>query len=209
MVKLYYTPTSCGAASFISAYSAGVKIEAEQVDLKEHKTTSGADFYAINPKGNVPCLVLDDGVVLNEGSAILQWIADQSSGDKSIAPANGTSARYLVQNALNYVASEVHPSIGGLFAPNSDEVKAAIKIKAATKLSFLEKNLIPGAKFLVGDRISIADYYLWIVLTWTAYVGIDLTPYPSVKNYVEKISALANVKAAQALMATKPTTTQS
>lgn len=77
MVKLYYTSTSCGAASFIAAFSAGLHIEAEQVDLKTHLTTSGADFYAINSKGNVPALVLDDGTVLNEGAAVLQYIADQ------------------------------------------------------------------------------------------------------------------------------------
>jgi glutathione S-transferase len=77
MTKLYYTPTSCGAASFIAAVAAGVHIPAEQVDIKTHTTASGADFYAINPKGNVPALVLDDGTVLNEGAAVLQWIADQ------------------------------------------------------------------------------------------------------------------------------------
>ena len=78
MPKLYYTPTSCGAASFIAAHTAGVALECETVDLRAHKTASGADFYAINPKGNVPGLVLDDGTVLNEGSAVLQWIADQA-----------------------------------------------------------------------------------------------------------------------------------
>ena len=77
MVKLYYTPTSCGAASFISAYKAGLHdIETEQVSLADHKTASGVDFYTINPKGNVPCLVLNDGTILNENAAVLQYIAD-------------------------------------------------------------------------------------------------------------------------------------
>jgi len=80
MTKLYYTSTSCGAASFIAAVAAGIKIEAEQLDLKTHVTTSGVDFYTINPKGNVPCLILDDGTILNEGAAVLQYIADQVSG---------------------------------------------------------------------------------------------------------------------------------
>ena len=77
MPKLYYTPTSCGAASFIAAHTAGLKLDCEVVDIREHKTASGSDFYAINPKGNVPALVLDDGTCLNEGAAVLQWIADQ------------------------------------------------------------------------------------------------------------------------------------
>jgi len=77
MTKLYYTPTSCGAASFIAAVAAGLKIDVEQVDIRSHKTSSGADFYAINPKGNVPTLVTNDGVVLNEGAAVLQYLADQ------------------------------------------------------------------------------------------------------------------------------------
>ena len=76
MVKLYYTPTSCGAASFIAALAAQVSLQTEQVDIKEHKTASGANFYEINPKGNVPALVLDDGTVLNENVAVLQYIAD-------------------------------------------------------------------------------------------------------------------------------------
>jgi glutathione S-transferase len=79
MPKLYYTPTSCGAASFIAAFAAGVNLETEQVDLRSHQTTSGKDYYAINPKGNVPGLVLEDGTVLNEGAAVLQYIADQVS----------------------------------------------------------------------------------------------------------------------------------
>ena len=77
MVKLYYSPTSCGAASFIAAYAASVNMECEQVDIMSHKTASGGDFYTINPKGNVPCLVFHDGTFLNEGAAVMQWIADQ------------------------------------------------------------------------------------------------------------------------------------
>jgi glutathione S-transferase len=204
MVKLYYTTTSCGAASFIAAMTAGVQIECEQVDLYTHKTSSGADFYTINPKGNVPALVLDDGTVLNEGAAVLQWIADQAPG--KVAPENGTTGRYLVQNTLNYIASEVHPSIGHLFYPNSDAIKDYIKSKAATKLTYLENTLIGDKKFVVGDSFTIADSYLYISLSWTAYVGIDLAPYPKVKAYFDGIGALENVKAAHARMAENPAT---
>jgi glutathione S-transferase len=203
MVKLYYTSTSCGAASFTAAFAAGVKLEAETVDLASHKTASGADFYAINPKGNVPALILDDGTVLNEGAAVLQWIADQRPG--TIAPVNGTTARYQVIQQLNYIASEVHPSIGGLFyASAHDEVKNSLRAKAALKLAYLEKNLVTGGKYLVGDSLTIADLYLWIVLSWTGYLNVDITPYPSVVAFFKKVSESDVVKGAAALIATKP-----
>jgi glutathione S-transferase len=202
MTKLYYTTTSCGAASFIVAHTAGVNIQTEQVDLGTHKTSSGADYYTINPKGNVPGLVLDDGTLLNEGSAVLQWIADQAPG--SVAPTNGSVGRYHVQNALNYIASEVHPSIGGLFYPNTDEIKDHIKSKAAAKLTYLNDTYIANKKFVVGDSFTIADSYLYIVLSWAPYVGVDLTPYPKVKAYFDGIAALPNVQAAHQRMATNP-----
>ena len=202
MTKLYYTPTSCGAASFIAALTAGVNLQTEQVDLSTHKTSSGADFYAINPKGNVPALVLDDGTVLNEGAAVLQWIADQAPG--KVAPQNGSSARYLVQNALNYIASEVHPNIGGLFFPNADHIKDFIKTKGHAKLTYLENTFIADKHFLVGDSFTIADSYLYIVLSWAPYVGVDLAPFPKVKAYFDRIGGLENVKAAHARMATNP-----
>ncbi len=204
MAKLYYTSTSCGAASFIAAFTAGVNLEVEQVDLSTHKTDSGADYYTINPKGNVPALILEDGTVLNEGTSILQYIADQAPG--KVAPQYGTTERYLVQNALNYIASEVHPSIGHLFYPNSDEVKEYIMSKGASKLEYLEKTFIADKNFVVGDSFTIADSYLYICLSWTKWVGVDLIPYPKVQAYFERIGNLENVKAAHARMDQKPAT---
>eukprot|EP00599_Poterioochromonas_sp_BG-1_P009409 CAMPEP_0173152726 /NCGR_PEP_ID=MMETSP1105-20130129/12416_1 /TAXON_ID=2985 /ORGANISM="Ochromonas sp., Strain BG-1" /LENGTH=206 /DNA_ID=CAMNT_0014068485 /DNA_START=68 /DNA_END=688 /DNA_ORIENTATION=+ len=204
MPKLYYTPTSCGAASFIAAYAAKVNIQVEQADIRTKKTNSGADFLAINPKGNVPALVLDDGTLLNEGSAVLQWIADQAPN--TVAPANGTTERYLVQNALNYIASEVHPSIGGLFYPNSEEIKDSIRARGQQKLTYLENNLIADRQFLVGNSFTIADSYLYIVLSWSGYVGVDLTPFPRVKAYFERIGNLPVVKEAHARIAENPST---
>lgn len=207
MAKLYYTPLSCGAASFIAAFTAGLSLECETVDLATHKTASGADFYAINVKGNVPALVLEDGTVLNEGSAVLQWIADQKP-ESGLAPLNGTSGRYLVQTALNYIASEVHMSVGGLLNPAHTEATRAFTAKNAhKKLDFLNNHLVKGKKFLVGDSYTIADYYLYIVLTWTKYVNIDLAPYSEVASYFNEISNLENVKNAHARMATNPKTT--
>ena len=124
----------------------------------------------------------------------------------SIAPANGTSGRYLVQNALNYVASEVHTSIGGLFYPHGEETKAFLKKKSAQKLEFLENHLLATSDYLVGNSFTIADSYLYIVLSWSGYVGVDLTPFPKVRAYSERVGNLPNVKAAHARMAESPAT---
>ena len=206
MAKLYYTATSCGAASFIAAFTAGVTLQAEQVDIATRKTASGADFNQINAKGNVPTLVLDDGTVLNENIATLQYIADLNPG--SVAPLNGTLDRVILQNILSYLATEVHPSIGGLFNPTiSEDVKQFIRGNAAKKLTYIENNLLAGKSFLQGNSFTIADSYLYIILTWTKYVGIDLLPYKNVSAYLERISTLPNVKAAHDRIATSPSTT--
>jgi glutathione S-transferase len=206
MPKLYYTPTSCGAASFLAAHIAGLSWEAEQVDLKEHKTTSGADFYAINSKGNVPALVLDDGTVLNEGSAILQYIADQAPS--TIAPRNGETARYLVQQSLNHTASEIHTSIGGLFHPaHNDATRDFYSGLIERRLGYVEKHVVNGRQFVVGDSLTIADLYLYIVLTWTPYVKVDLSPYPNVQRYFDGIKNLPQVQAGHAQIASNPTRT--
>ena len=205
MPKLYYTPTSCGAASFISAFTAGVQLDAEEVSLATHTTASGADFYTINPKGNVPALVLDDVTVLNENAATLQWIADQKPG--SVGGAAGTVARYELIAALSYISSEFHGTMGGLFYPASEEVYAYLREKLAKKLSYIENTFIGSKSFVVGDSFTVADAYLYICLTWTAYLNVDLTPYPHTKAYLERIGGLENVKAAHARMAEKPATT--
>lgn len=202
MATLYYTPTSCGAASFIASVAAGVHLNVEQVSLATHTTTSGADYYKINPKGNVPCLVLEDGTVLNEGAAVLQYIADQAPG--TIAAPYGTSERYLVQNVLNYLASEVHASYGPLFGPLSAEAKTAQLEKLNKKLEYVNNTLLQDKTYLVGDKFSIADSYLYIILSWSGYVGVDLTPYPAIQAFSEAIGKLPFVVEAHAAMATNP-----
>lgn len=205
MPKLYYTPTSCGAASFISAFTAGISLEAEQVTLQTHLTASGEDFYKINPKGNVPAIVLDDGTVLNENAAVLQYIADLAPG--KIAPAFGTKDRYLLINALSYISSEVHGSFGPLFYPVAEEVKEYARTKLSKKLAYLESDLIGDKEFVVGNGFTVADAYLYIVLSWSAYVKVDLSEYPRVKAYYERIGSLENVKGGHARIASHPTST--
>jgi glutathione S-transferase len=206
MPKLFFTPTSCGAASFIAAHKSkliGTKIHAYAVDLRSHTVISGdkkgEDFYKFNPKGNVPTIVLDDGTVLNENAATLQWIADQTT---DLAPAIGSSARYLLQAKLSYASSELHATVGGLFNPTlSADVKEYLHQKYKTKLEFLNKEL-EGKDYWVGNSFTVADSYLFIILSWSGYLQVDLAPYPNVKNFVDRIANLDFVKAAQADMAT-------
>ena len=193
MPKLYYTPTSCGAANFIAAYVGGLNIPCEEVDIQTHKTLSGADFYAINPKGNVPCLVLDDGKILNENNATLQFLADMVPG--KVAPANGTVDRALLQNALSYISSEVHATVGHLFNPTlSAEIRDYVAGKYATKLKYCNDVLLGSKTFLVGNSFTVADSLLNFILSWCPYVGVDLSPYPNLVAYVERFNTNPKVR---------------
>lgn len=209
MPKLFYTPTSCGAASFIAAHIAGVSLDAETVDIRAHKTASGADFYAINPKGNVPTVLLEDGTVLNENAATLQFIADLKPG--TVAPAPGTQARAVIINWLSYTGTEVHTSIGGLFNPAiAADVKAHLTANANKKLDYLNKTFAAhGApQFLGGSATpTIADFYLYIVLSWVPFVGLSFDAYPNVKAYWDLVAGNEGVKKAHAFIATNPAKT--
>jgi glutathione S-transferase len=234
MPKLYYTATSCGAASFIAAYTAGLSFECELVDLATHKTASGADFYAINPKGNVPALVLEDGTVINENIAVHQYIVDhvsylcappfkfrwlystdtllllfffiQAPASIKLGPSSPEKKYSYIANQ-SYIASEVHSSIGSLFYPNSDEVKGALKQKALKKIEYLNDVFLKDKTYVNESHFTVSDAYLYIVLSWTGYVGIDLSPYPTVTAYQNFIGSLNNVTEAHARIATSPTTT--
>ena len=193
MPKLYYTTTTCGAANFICAYIGGLKIDCEQVDIHTYKTDSDVDYKTINPKGNVPCLVLDDGTVLNENVATLQYIADMVPG--TVAPVQGTVERAVVQNALAYVATEVHPTVGHLFNKSlSTEIREYIAGKYATKLQYVNDTLLGTKTYLTGDDFTVADSYLNLVLSWSPYVGVDLAPYPNLVAYTERFNTHPKVR---------------
>ena len=205
VAKLYYSPTSCGAANFIAANIAGLTIECEQVDFIEHKTASGVDFYTINPKGNVPCIVLDDGTVINENIATLIWIADQAPG--AVAPLVETRDRYLLLQNLSYIASEMHQGIGGLFSPaHTPESKAFYNGLIQKRLTYLENYVVKDVNYITNNNFSVADLYLYIVLSWTYYVGVDLTAFPNTLAFYERIKNDSRVVAAHERIATSPST---
>lgn len=197
--KLYYTPTSCGAANYITATLGGVEFDSEVVDLKTHTTASGVNFYDINPKGNVPTIVFDDGTLLNENVATLTFLADIGSAD--LAPEHGTPARYQYLNDIGFISSELHKAFGALFVASlSDAARRAAKATASQKVELFLTFLDQGKKrYLNGASLSAADIYAYIVLGWSKSLGVEL---PAVAQaYVEGIKADTRVAQAQAAMA--------
>lgn len=191
-MKLYYKAGACSLASHIALSEAGVPFETESVDLATKVTATGADFTKVNPKGYVPALRLDDGTVLTEGVAIMQYVADLRPAT-GIAPANGTMERYRLQEWLHYIGSEVHKSFGPLFGPFPEEAKTALKERIRKRLGELDKHLA-GREWLL-DRFSVADGYAFTVVSWSKYVDIDLSPYPNVTAYLERVAARPKVQA--------------
>lgn len=200
--KLYYTPTSCGAANFIVASLAGFTFDSEQVDIRTKKTSSGADYSAINPKGNVPCISFEDGrPILNENTATLTFLADQNL-DAELSPAEGTPRRYDYINALGFVNSELHPRIGGLFAPClDDKSRDALKANALRSAGRFADLILEGKDFcLKGDKLTTADVYAYIVFSWAPYLGLDLSSLPKVVAFQERVKNYPGVAEAHAKM---------
>lgn len=171
-MKLYYAPGACSLSPHIVAEEAGIALEYEKVDLKTHKTAAGADFYAINPKGYVPALLLDDGSLLSEGPAIVQYLADQKPAANLIPP-NGSPARYHVLEWLAFINSEMHKTFSPLFGPSSDEVKADARAKLAKRFAYVDGQLA-GKSYLVGDAFSVADAYLFVMTSWAIFQKIEV-----------------------------------
>jgi glutathione S-transferase len=208
MVKLYYTPTSCGASSFICAFLKRLTFDCEVVDLATHTTESGVDFYTINPKGNVPALVLDDGTLLNENIACLEYIADQES-NIDLAPKNGSNERYEVRQILSFLASELHATIGLFFNPMMSDpvIRDFAKSLFDKKMKYLQKHIIKDNDYVYGNDFTIVDAYLHIILSWTGYVNIDLSEYQIAERYYKNIKDLPFIKLARQRMASIPSTT--
>ena len=207
MTKLYYTATSCGAASFMAAKASGLTLEAEEIDLSTHRTKVGdVDFYSINPKGNVPTVVTDDGTVINENVATLSYIGDLKK-DNPLFPSD-PSKRAQVINALAYIATEWHQTIGQLFNPMlSKGVQDHFRAVVAKKLTYMNDHLLKDKTFIAGDDITVADFYAVVTLSWPGYLGVDLSPYPVVEAYFKTVGAHPFVTDAKEAMATSPTTT--
>jgi glutathione S-transferase len=194
-MKLYFAPGACSLSPHIALQEAGLAYTAVRADLKTKELDGGGDFKAKNPLGMVPALELDDGTILTEGPAIVQYIADKAPA-KNLAPANGTLERYQLQSWLNFTTSEMHKAIGSMFNPAMpEEAKKQTKEKLVSRMTYLEKHLT-AHPYLMGKTYSIADGYLFNVLLWTKPTGIDLTPYPHILAFQKRIGERPAVQAA-------------
>jgi len=195
-MKLYYKPGACPLASHIALHETGRPFEIEAVDTAEGRTESGADYRAVNPKGYVPALGLDDGSVLTEGPAILQYIAD-SNPEADLAPAAGTLARARMQEQLNWIGTELHKAFGPLFRDGTSEAgKDEARTAVALKFDLIEAQLEDGREWLVADRFSVADAYLFVVSNWANFTGIDLARWPRLAAFVSRSAARPSAQAA-------------
>ena len=195
MMKLFYKAGACSLSPHIVLREADLPFELESVDLGSKKTGSGGDFLNLNPKGYVPALLLDDGQILSEGPAIVQYIADLVPA-KRLAPPAGSMARYRLMETLNFIATELHKGFGALFNPKApEEWKAQVKELLGKRLAVAAAQL-GGRDYLFGQDFSVADAYLFTVLSWAGYVKLDLSPWPVLKDYQARVAARPAVRAA-------------
>ncbi len=195
-MKLYVAPGACSLSPHITACEAGIALTLEKVDLRTKVTAGGKDFAAINPKGYVPALELDDGQLLTEGPAIVQYLADLVP-ERRLAPANGTLARYRLQEMLGYINSEIHKSFSPLFYPGtSPEVRAEKEAYLKKRYALVEQALA-DKPFLFGDDFSVADAYLFTVTSWAAMVKLDLSGFPNLTGFLARVAERPAVQAAR------------
>ncbi len=194
-MKLYYSPGACSLSPHIVLLEAGLKATSVKVDTKTHKTEDGGDYYVVNPKGYVPLLELDDGDRLTEGPAIVQYLADRSPASK-LAPAAGTMERYHLQEWLNFITAELHKQFSPLFQSTTPvEYKETLKEKIGQRFDWVGQQL-KGKDYLMGSTFTVADAYLFTMLTWTKHVGIDLARWPVLTAYQARVAARPNVREA-------------
>jgi glutathione S-transferase len=194
-MKLYYAPGACSLSPHIVLLEAGLEATLVKVDTKTHKTEDGGDYYAVNPKGYVPLLELDDGDRLTEGPAIVQYIADRNPASK-LAPAAGTMERYHLQEWLNFITAELHKQFSPLFQQTTPaEYKEMLKEKIGKRFDWVAQRL-QGKDYLMGSTFTVADAYLFTMLSWVKHVGIDLSRWPLLTAYQLRVAARPKVREA-------------
>jgi len=194
-MKLYYSPGACSLSPHIVASELGIALELEKVDTKTKLTETGANFVEINPKGYVPALVLDNGDVLTEGPAIVQYLADLKP-EANLIPANGTLPRYHLQSMLGYINSEIHKSYSPLFNPNTTAEARTEKSDYLRKRYALLETRLTNQDFLFGDQFTVADSYLFVVTNWANYLKLDLSGFPALMAFQKRVASRPGVQTA-------------
>lgn len=195
-MKLYYLKGACSLASLISLIEAGAKFETVAVDRKTRQTADGHDYNAINPKGYVPALQLDNGEVLTENVALLPYIADLNPAAK-LAPPVGSMERYRFQEWLGYINGEVHKNFSVLFNAASPEQTKQLARDALQRRLGLIENRLGSDGYLLGAHFTTADAYLYVVLSWREKVGVDISAFPKLTAYYERVAGRESVRKAR------------
>ena len=192
-MKLFYAPGACSLAPHIALEEAGLPHELVKVDLVKHTLPDGSDFRAINAKGYVPLIQLDDGSYMSEASVILQYVADQKPG--TIAPVFGTAGRWKLMEWLAFIATEVHKGFGPLWNPRTPpDVRERAVQALGNRFTYLSKTLA-AQPYLMGDQFTIADAYLFVVLNWSGLHKVDLSPWPALGDFQARVAARPAVQA--------------
>lgn len=194
-MKLFYASGACSLSPHIVAQEADIELRLQKVDLKTKTITSEGDFLAINPKGYVPALQLDDGAVLTEGAVIVQYLADLKP-QKGLAPAAGTFERYRLQEWLTFINSELHKSYSPLFRPDTPADTRAERVAYLNKRYAIVEKHLQDHPYLMGAAFTVADAYLFTVTNWAANVKLDLSGFPKLRAFQERVAARPAVKAA-------------
>jgi glutathione S-transferase len=194
-MKLYYSPGACSLSPHIVSRELGIPVELKKVNTKDKTIEGGGDYWKVNARGYVPALELDDGQVLTEGPAIVQYLADKKP-DAGLAPKAGSLERYRLQEWLNFLTSEVHKQFSPLFKPNTPEdYKPISKQNLATRFDWLDKQL-EGKDYLMGKQFTVADAYAFVLLGWTKPTQIDLSRWPNLQAFHKRVGARPKVKEA-------------
>lgn len=194
-MKLYYTPGSCSLSPHIVLREAGLPFTLVRADMRSKKLADGSDYYAVNAKGYVPLLELDDGQRLGEGLAIVQYLADLVP-QKGLAPAAGTMERYRLVEWLAYISTELHKGFSPLFnAAMPEEAKAMFRAKLVERLRWVDEQL-EGREWLTGSQFTVADAYLFTIASWAGYTGVDISGLKRLTAYLDRVRARPAVQAA-------------
>jgi glutathione S-transferase len=194
-MKLYYTPGACSLSPHIALLEAGLPYDLVKVDLRAKKLENGDDFLKVNPKGQVPVLALDSGELVTEGPVIIQMIADKATG-KNLAPARDSTDRYKLLEWLNFITTELHKNFGPMFSPVlADEAKAFFKDRVMGKFKYVESQLA-GRDYLMGSQFTVADGYLFTMLSWADRMKFDLSEMPNLLAYKARVGARPKVQEA-------------
>ena len=194
-MKLYYSPGACSLSPHIALLEAGLPYDLVKVDLRAKKLENGDDFLKVNPKGQVPALALDSGELITEGPVIVQMIADKAAG-MNLAPARDSAERYKLLEWLNFITTELHKNFGPMFSPVlTDEAKAFFKDRVMGKFKYLDSQLT-GRDYLMGSHFTVADGYLFTMLTWADRMKFDLSAFPNLLAYKARVAARPRVQEA-------------